>query len=100
MNIFVDTGAWIALADENDIKHNAAKKIYDLLKKKNVSLIITDYIFDETTTWLHYKVGHVIACDWGNKILDSHMVNMILWHRITKAFNILWCERSENFSYF
>jgi predicted nucleic acid-binding protein len=34
MNIFVDTGAWIALADENDIKHSAAKKIYELLKKK------------------------------------------------------------------
>jgi len=25
MNIFVDTGAWIALADENDTKHSAAK---------------------------------------------------------------------------
>ena len=101
MNIFADTGAWIALADENDIKHKTAKEIYDLLKKKNVSLIITDYIFDETTTWLNYKVGHVIACDWGNKILNSHMVKMVKVkeNHIVIAWDIFQKYNDQKFSF-
>jgi len=77
MQIFVDTGAWIALADVNDQHHNSAKNLYVLIQKKNIKLLTTDYIFDETVTWLHYKIGHDVACDWGNKILNSHMVDMI-----------------------
>jgi hypothetical protein len=101
MNIFVDTGAWIALADENDIKHSAAKKIYELLKKKNISLIISDYIFDETTTWLHYKAGHGIACNWGNKILDSHMVKMVKVkeNHIEIAWDIFQKYHDQKFSF-
>ncbi len=76
MRIFVDTGAWIALADKNDQYHKPAKKLYNLIRKENIAILITDYIFDETVTWLHYKIGHKIACEWGNKILDSRMIEM------------------------
>ncbi|MBF0228539.1 MAG: PIN domain-containing protein [Desulfamplus sp.] len=77
MKIFADTGAWIALADKNDQYHNIAKKVYASIQKENIPIVITDYIFDETVTWLHYKIGHKIACNWGNKILGSHMVDII-----------------------
>lgn len=77
MKIFGDTGAWIALADKKDQYHKSAKKLYALIQKKNIPMVITDYIFDETVTWLHYKIGHNIACDWGNKILNSRMVSII-----------------------
>ena len=56
MKIFADTGAWIAIADKNDRYHNIAKKVYASIRKKNIPVIITDYIFDETVTWLHYKL--------------------------------------------
>ncbi len=77
MNIFVDTGVWIALADEKDQYHDIAKKLYVSIQNKNIPLFITDYIFDETVTWLHYKISHDVACHWGNKILNSHMVKII-----------------------
>lgn len=77
MKIFTDTGAWIALADANDRYHNIAKKVYALIRKKNIPVVITDYIFDETVTWLHYKIGHDTACIWGNKILNSRMVETV-----------------------
>ena len=77
MKIFADTGAWIALADKNDRYHNIAEKVYASIRKKNIPVIITDYIFDETVTWLHYKIGHDIACGWGNKILNSRMVEIV-----------------------
>ena len=53
MKIFADTGAWIALADKNDQYHNIAKKVYASIRKKNIPVIISDYIFDETvkTAW-------------------------------------------------
>jgi predicted nucleic acid-binding protein len=77
MKIFTDTGAWIALADKNDRYHNIAKKVYALIQKRNIPIMITDYIFDETVTWLHYKVGHDTACGWGNKILNSRMIETV-----------------------
>jgi len=45
MKIFTDTGAWIALADKNDRYHNIAKKVYALIQKRNIPIIITDYIY-------------------------------------------------------
>lgn len=77
MKIFVDTGAWIALADKNDQYHSSAKNLYNSIQKRNIPLIIIDYIFDEAVTWLHYKIGHTVACEWGNKILNSRMVDII-----------------------
>jgi len=53
------------------------KDMYNSIWKRDIPLVITDYIFDETVTWLHYKIGHDIACGWGNKILNSHMVGIV-----------------------
>jgi predicted nucleic acid-binding protein len=77
VKIFADTGAWIALADKNDRYHESAKNIYCSIQKRKIQLVITDYIFDETATWLHYKIDHKTACDWGNKILNSRMVDIV-----------------------
>ncbi|MGR0482781.1 MAG: type II toxin-antitoxin system VapC family toxin [Candidatus Electronema sp. V4] len=77
MRVFVDTGAWIALADKNDRYHDAAKNLYASIQKRKIQLVITDYIFDETATWLHYKIGHQVACDWGNRIFNSSMVEIV-----------------------
>lgn len=77
MKIFIDTGAWIALADQNDQYHNIAKNVYACVRKNRIPAVITDYIFDETVTWLRYKIGHRTACDWGNKILNSRMVETV-----------------------
>jgi len=77
MRILTDTGAWIALADTTDQYHEKSKRLYLAIQKRNIQLTITDYIFDETVTWLHYKIGHKTACEWGDKILNSQMVDMI-----------------------
>jgi predicted nucleic acid-binding protein len=65
IKIFADTGAWIALADKDDQYHHIAKEVYASIQRKKIPIVITDYIFDETVTWLHYKIGHSVACDWG-----------------------------------
>lgn len=40
MTIFVDTGAWIALADQQDQYHQAAQTLYRLIQRHNISLLI------------------------------------------------------------
>lgn len=101
MKIFADTGAWIALADRNDQYHNIAKKVYVSIQKKEIPIIITDYIFDETVTWLHYKIGHNVACDWGNKILDSRMVEIVKVsdEHINPAWELFQKYHDQKFSF-
>jgi uncharacterized protein len=101
MKIFVDTGAWIALADEKDQYHDIAKKLYTSIHEKNIPLFITDYIFDETVTWLHYKIGHNVACHWGNKILNSRMVKItkVSDDHINKAWELFQKYHDQKFSF-
>ncbi len=101
MKIFTDTGAWIALADKNDQHHHEAKKIYHSIQKRNIPLFITDYIFDETVTWLHYKIGHSVACDWGNKILNSRMVEIfkISDEHVNLAWELFQKFHDQKFSF-
>ena len=48
--VFVDTGAWIALAEQSDVHHLQAIAIVDELSRANTLLITIDYILDETIT--------------------------------------------------
>ena len=59
--IFVDTGAWIALSDRRDQRHKDALRIYNNLAHQKARLLTTDYVIDETTTWLRYRVNHPVA---------------------------------------
>ena len=58
--IFVDSGAWIALSNQTDQHHRDALAVYNDLKKEKVRLLTTDYVIDETTTWLRYRVSHAL----------------------------------------
>ncbi len=49
--IFVDTGAWYAIADSGDANHKAALQFRDEIAGK-VRLITTDYVLDEFYTLL------------------------------------------------
>jgi predicted nucleic acid-binding protein len=55
--VFVDTGAIIALVDEKDEHHNKAKAYWSLLEQKLSMLYTTDYVLDETLTFLKRTCG-------------------------------------------
>ena len=75
--VFVDTGAWIALIDKSDDYHEAATKIYANLERRSAWLITSDYVIDETVTWLRYKVGHNAAVEFWNRLHNSKITEII-----------------------
>lgn len=74
--VFVDTGAWIALVDKNDDFHPQALRIAAFLKSSNTPLTTSDYVPDETVTWLRYNVGHSIAADFALQLLSSNVTEI------------------------
>ena len=101
MQYFTDTGAWIALADKKDQHHQNAKEAYNVILSRNISLITTDYVFDETVTWLRYKIGHGIATDWGQKLLSSCMIEIVQIHDtyLRLAWDIFQKYSDQKFSF-
>ena len=69
--IFVDSGAWIALLDRRDQHHNDAVIIYAILKQQKTRFLTTDYVIDETATWLRYRVNYPVAVEFLDLIESS-----------------------------
>lgn len=56
--VFVDTGAWIALAVRRDRVHGAAAAYARRLTETNTPLLTTNYVLLETYTRIRYDDGH------------------------------------------
>jgi len=50
--IFVDTWAWIALADRSDAYHAAAKTQHKRFQRGQRRYVTTDFVLSETITYL------------------------------------------------
>lgn len=70
--VFIDTGAFIALAAEGDINHSKAKKIYSRLILERSLLYTTNHVIDEVCTWMTRErdLGHSAALKFGQFIND------------------------------
>lgn len=70
MNVFVDTGTWLALENRKDYYHNAAKKHLEKLKKKRARVYTNSYVLAETFTRLIYDV-HLQAAKNFSRVLTK-----------------------------
>ena len=77
MILFVDSSGWIALFGRNDKFHEPAAHASHSLQGKTLRFITTDYVFDETVTFLRKQVGFSVAQRCGKAILDSTTVDFI-----------------------
>lgn len=97
--IFVDTSAFLAIVNEKDSNHIAAKRFLEGIKNGSVrvkKIITSDYIIDETLTRIRYAVGHREAVEWGKDILASKVVEKIEVGK--ELFELAWklFERYED----
>ncbi len=98
--LFVDTGAWFALADKSDQYHNQAIEIYgDLLR--DYRLLTTSLVISETYTLMRYALGHQAAIHFVDNIEASPRVIKIYSDSTQEeqAIDILRQYQDQDFSY-
>jgi hypothetical protein len=71
--VFVDTGAFYALADKRDPAHSRAKRFY---KECASRLLTTDFIFAETMSLMTKRLGKDISVAFGRGILGSPAIRI------------------------
>lgn len=78
--LFIDTFAFLALANDRDNYYKAAQHfLMDMQngKFRPTRLITSDYIVDETLTRIRFKVGHAQAVNWGQNIHSSKIIELM-----------------------
>jgi predicted nucleic acid-binding protein len=71
--VFVDTGAFYALADRRDPAHSSAREFYG---SSTVPFITTDFIFAETMSLITRQLGKKTAVTFGKALLESTRCRM------------------------
>lgn len=97
MKIFIDTSALIAYYNANDRHHREAAEVMRKIERGEIPLTrfyITDYIFDETVTFIERVLkSHRLALDVGEALLSSPFTTIV---RIDEeAFKEAWRRFAE-----
>jgi predicted nucleic acid-binding protein len=100
--IFVDTGAWFAIAVRNDPDHEAAMT---WLRRNREPLLTTDYILAETATLLRMRDktvrGHRLAVRVATSILrsESAILEKINEQDLVRTLGVFRTYRDHLFSF-
>ena len=99
--LFVDTGAWFALADKSDQHHKQAIDIYPKLLSNYHHLKTTNLVIAETYILIRRSIGHQPAIKFLESIATSPRVNKIYSDSVfeKKAEDILRQYQDQDFSY-
>lgn len=78
--LFVDTNAFVALADEDDVHHEAANTVREGIATGRLPygpLFTSRYVLSETATTIRYGVGHPEAVDVLTTVRESSSFNVL-----------------------
>lgn len=100
MKVFVDTGAWLALHDKHDQFHKQALAGKARIENEKFELVTSDFIFDESLTFIRYRVSHNAAVLFGDSLFNSSIVTMVTVDNdvLHLAFEIFRKYRDQDFS--
>ena len=99
--IFVDTSFLIAYHNRKDENHEKAALWAKNIRKKRISFVISDYIFDEVLTVLLVRGSKELSIKAGKSILDSNLITLIRVDDIVfdKAWKIYQDYSDKNWSF-
>ncbi len=99
--LFVDTGAWFALADSSDQYHIQAIDIYPRLLKSYQRLATTNLVIAETYILIRRNMGHLQAMTYLDSIGTSPRITKIYSNNVLEesAIDILRRHQDQDFSY-
>ncbi len=100
-NIFVDTSAWVALADKDDIYHKKAATAYPSLLKSHNNIVTSNLVIAETYVLISNELGIKAALDFLLKIKTSPRILKIYSDEEIEsdAMQMLAKYIDQNFSY-
>lgn len=101
MKIFIDTSAFVALANRDDLNHQIAKELFLNSIKKNERFITTNYVISETITLIRFQAGFDKACEFGRKFRNTKLIDVYWIDRILddKIWGIFLKYKDKDFSY-
>ncbi len=89
--IFVDTWAWLAIANGNDSFHESAKKCLDDIYSTNKKMVTSDYVLDEVITSLFSKTSHASSIRFVETVLKGAEKGELTIERIDEGrFQQTW----------
>lgn len=75
--VFVDTGAWIALAEKKDPLHDAARAQWEVLERAGARLVTSTLVVVETFTFLDRRASRTAALAWKESLSSVPRLNLI-----------------------
>jgi uncharacterized protein len=94
--IFVDTWAWIALANRRDAYHGIALPVYDEMLARGEVLVTSDSILSEAISRLYPYVGHEQASHFINSLLLSQQEGVVRVEHVSEdRFLRSWTMRQR-----
>lgn len=101
MIIFIDTSAWVAIADRNDQYAKEAGEAYKSLILKREQLITSDLVLVETYNLLSQTIGSRATVHFGNRLKENPFLKVVSvtisdWE---KAWKILERYDDKDFSF-
>ncbi len=82
--IFVDAGAWIAIADRQDRYHPTATQAYQGLVRQSRTLVTSNLVIAEAHIGIRRAIGHAPAMQFLRSVHESN--------RLTKLYSDLALE--------
>jgi len=74
--LFADTSGWMACADKNDPVHKNALAARNEWLQSGGTILLTDYVVDETLTLLRMRLGLASAKTWWESVSSSPRVRI------------------------
>jgi predicted nucleic acid-binding protein len=101
MKYFIDTSAFIALINKSDRFHKKAVLCSSFLKEESLPMVTSNFVLDETYTWLVYHVSHQAAIFFGESLQGDANLKIISVDEIIEkeAWSIFKKYKDQKFSY-
>lgn len=74
--VFIDTSAFYALADRDDVNHKKVENTYRSLIAKNTVFVLTDHILSETATLIRRRLGYIPSIEFLRLIEEGQGVEL------------------------
>jgi len=99
--LFVDTAGWMAAADAKDPLHSECRAVRDEWLEAGGTLIVTNYVVDETLTLIRIRLGLDAAERWWSQVSKSTRCRFewITPDRELDALNWFFTWKDQAFSF-